>query len=79
MVYRWSWKKYTKVGLGALITADYNNFDNFRSDVFIYGVAFGDLHNLLANDKNGVWANRLAMSFYNREYKYAGPYVTEYL
>jgi len=38
-VYRLSWKKHTKVGAGALLTADYNRY----RDVFAYAAVFADI------------------------------------
>jgi len=72
-VYRVPWKKYTKIGIGVLITADYNNNYNLGSDVFFYGALFADLTQFIG--KRQIWSvgGQAGHGIYKREYKYEEP------
>ena len=69
VVYRWSWKKYTKVGAGFLIAADFpNNGNGLRPDVFAYGVMFADIMQFLGSRQKWSMTGQIGYSIYNREY-----------
>jgi hypothetical protein len=68
VIYRWSLKKYTKVGAGFLIAADFpNNGEGLRPDVIPYGAMFADLMQFLGSRQKWSMGGQIGYSIYNRE------------
>lgn len=79
--YRWSWKKYTKPGLGILMAADYGKRYKLRSDVFAYAVVYADIIQFIGKRQKWSVGTQVGHSIYNREYKYEdlnGKWVHKY-
>lgn len=66
-VYRFPVLKYTKLGVGALIAADYSQYD---SHVYPYGVAFADITQFIGKRQKWSGGIQAGYGFYKREYEF---------
>jgi len=67
VVYRLSWKKYTKVGIGVLVAADY---EKLGSDLFGYGAVFSDVTQFIGKRQKWSVSGQLGHGMYNRKYEF---------
>jgi hypothetical protein len=71
MVYRWSWKKYTKVGVGGLVgVQDYDPI--LESDVVPYGALFGDITQFIGKRQKWSVSGQIGHGIFKRERKREG-------
>jgi hypothetical protein len=69
IVYRMSWKKNTKIGIGVLLAADYDDYNRLRSNVFAYGAAFADVTQFIGKRQKWSVGVQAGHGIYKREYK----------
>jgi hypothetical protein len=68
LVYRRSWKKYTKFGAGGMIGGDQ---DQFKPGYQAYGAIFGDITQFIGQRQKWSLGGQVGHGIYNREYEYA--------
>lgn len=69
-VYRWAWKRYTKVGAGLLLSADFSRNTGLQSDVFPYGAIFADITQFIGSPQKWSVTGQIGQGMYNREYNF---------
>ena len=68
IVHRWSWKKYTKVGVGGL--AGVQNYDPlYKSDFVAYEAFFGDITQLIGKRQKWSVSGQIGHGIFKRERK----------
>jgi len=71
VVYRWSLIKYTKLGAGFLIAADFpNHAQGVQAEVIPYGAMFADIMQFLGSRQKWSIGGQIGYSIYNRESGY---------
>lgn len=73
MVYRWSWKKSTKVGAGGMVAVqDYDPLS--ESDFVPYGALFGDITQFIGKRQKWSFGGQIGHGIFKREQKYENTY-----
>jgi len=73
IVYRWSWKKSTKVGAGGLVAVqDYDPLH--ESDFVPYGALFGDITQFIGKHQKWSFGGQIGHGIFKREQKYENTY-----
>jgi len=68
IVHRWSWKKYTKVGVGGL--AGIQNYDPiYQSDYVPYGALFGDITQFIGQRQKWSVSGQIGHGIFKRTRK----------
>jgi hypothetical protein len=69
-IYRFQWKEFTKVGLGGLISADYNEYYGFTHDVYPYGALFADIVQFIGKRQKWNFEGQIGHGIYKQEYQF---------
>lgn len=70
IVYRWSWKRYTKIGVGGLAgIQDYDPLD-YEADVVPYGALFGDITQFIGKRQKWSFGGQIGHGIFKREQKF---------
>src|SRR6187402_917338 len=68
IMHRWSWKKYTKVGIGGLVAVqDYDPL--YESDFVPYGALFCDITQFIGKRQKGSFSGQVGHGIFKRERK----------
>jgi hypothetical protein len=73
LVRRWSWKKYTKIGVGGL--AGLQSYDPIsESDIAVYGALFGDITQFIGKRQKWSYSGQIGHGIFKRKVEEANYY-----